>query len=58
MISYVLGETVKQLLGNELNPIVKQWKERGYLITDKDTYTKGLVMKVESREGTLSIKKL
>lgn len=36
----VLGETVKQLLGNELNPIVKQWKERGYLITDKDTYTK------------------
>lgn len=36
----VLGETVKQLLGNELNSIVKQWKERGYLITDKDTYTK------------------
>ncbi|EZI38315.1 DUF927 domain-containing protein [Staphylococcus haemolyticus] len=36
----VLGETVKQLLGNELNPIVKQWKERGYLITDKNTYTK------------------
>lgn len=36
----VLGETVKQLLGNELNAIVKQWKERGYLITDKDTYTK------------------
>ncbi|MDN8760133.1 hypothetical protein Q0M59_17335, partial [Staphylococcus aureus] len=26
--------------GNELNPIVKQWKERGYLITDKNTYTK------------------
>lgn len=36
----VLGETVKQLLGNELNAIVKQWKERGYLITDKNTYTK------------------
>lgn len=36
----ILGETVKQLLGNELNSIVKQWKERGYLITDKDTYTK------------------
>ncbi|EGQ3102786.1 DUF927 domain-containing protein [Staphylococcus pseudintermedius] len=47
----IMGETLKQYLGHELNSITKQWNERGYLITDKETLTKRVGHKSKKPRG-------